>query len=292
MSLRFPGCGVMSLDRPRIMGILNATPDSFSDGGKWMDVRAAVEHGLAMASEGADLIDVGGESTRPGSKRVGESEQLARVVPVVRALSAALRERGWRVPLSVDTTLAAVAEAGLEAGAEMINDVSAGREDAGMLALAGRRGVPICLMHMQGEPGTMQQDPRYGDVVREVREHLLERCLRAQEAGVSAGQVLIDPGIGFGKTAEHNLDLLRALSGLAATGRAVLLGTSRKGFMGALCRRPDGTTPAPEDRVGATCATTVWGVTCGVRVFRVHDVLANRQAADVAYAMVASAPNA
>jgi dihydropteroate synthase len=241
-----------------------------------------------MASEGADLIDVGGESTRPGSQRVGEAEQLARVAPVVRALASALRERGWRVPVSVDTTRAAVAEAALEAGAEMINDVSAGREDEGMLALAASWGVPICLMHMQGEPGTMQKDPRYGDVVGEVREHLLERCRRAEEAGVNEGQVLIDPGIGFGKTAEHNLALLRALGGLVGTGRAVLLGTSRKGFMGALCRRPDGSTPAPVERVGATCATTAWGVACGVRVFRVHDVMANRQAADVAFAMLAA----
>ncbi len=270
------------------MGILNVTPDSFSDGGRHDQRDAAVAHGLALFEEGADIIDVGGESTRPGSQRVSIEEQQRRVVEVIRHLRLALNERGQRgskTIISIDTTRGPVAAAAIEAGAGMINDVSAGREDAGMFALAATAGLPIVLMHMQGEPGTMQQNPQYDNVVSEVIAHLLAQADRAILAGVKREQIILDPGIGFGKTREHNLALLRSLGQFVATGFPVLLGASRKRFMGSICVNSDGSTPPPNELIGATCATTALGVTQGVRLFRVHDVKANRQAADVAWAL-------
>jgi len=262
---------------PLIMGILNVTPDSFSDGGRYASPEPAITHALAMVKEGADLIDVGGESTRPGSERVPGSEQLRRVVPVIRGLRQALPEE---VGISVDTTLCEVAEAALDAGADMINDISAGRDDASMLALAADREVPVCLMHMQGTPSTMQQDPQYGDVVNEIRAFLLERADRAIAAGIPRGNIIIDPGIGFGKTREHNLALLKNLPCFVGSGYPVLLGASRKRFMGAICNELQ-----PSSLAGATCALTAIGVAAGVCIFRVHDVAMNRQAADVAWAI-------
>jgi len=291
MNISTPDGRSLALDRPRIMGILNVTPDSFSDGGKFIDVAAAVAHGLSMVAEGADLIDLGGESTRPGSQPVSADEQRRRVTPVIAALRAALDQTplGRGVILSIDTTLPAVAAAALDAGAGLINDIQGGREP-GMLQLASDRRCPIVLMHMQGTPATMQAAPGYGDVVAEVESFLHERVRAAVEQGVSPSQVLIDPGIGFGKTKTHNLALLGALERFVNSGHAVLLGTSRKRFMGALCSPRDlkgepVPPPAPDSLVGATCATTALGVAAGVRIFRVHDVRANYQAAQVAWAI-------
>ncbi|MGH8602063.1 MAG: dihydropteroate synthase [Gammaproteobacteria bacterium] len=262
---------------PLIMGILNVTPDSFSDSGRYASPEPAIKHALAMVKEGADLIDVGGESTRPGSERVPGFEQRRRVVPVIQGLRSVLPDE---VGISIDTTLREVAEAALDAGADMINDISAGRDDASILALAAQREVPICLMHMQGTPSTMQRDPQYGDVVGEIRAFLLERADSAIAAGVPCGDIIIDPGIGFGKTPEHNLALLKNLPRFVGSGYPVLLGASRKRFMGAICNESQ-----PSSLVGATCASTALGVAAGVRIFRVHDVAMNRQAADVAWAI-------
>ena len=264
------------------MGVLNLTPDSFSDGGLHTG-RGVVEHALAMAEQGALVVDVGGESTRPGAERVSEAEQIARVVEPIRAVRAALDEAGHPgVWVSIDTTRAAVAQAALAAGACWVNDVSAGREDAGMLALVAERRVPVCLMHMQGQPGTMQQDPRYGDVVTEVLAFLEERALAAEQAGVPSDQIVIDPGIGFGKTLEHNLQLLAAMDRFVATGRPVLLGASRKRFIQA-CSPETG--QLATDRVGGTVGVTALAVQAGVQVIRVHDVAANVQAGAVVRAI-------
>ncbi len=258
------------------MGVLNVTPDSFSDGGCYVTVDAAVERALAMAAAGAAIIDVGAESTRPGSQPVPPEEQLRRSLAVIRALRAALPAN---VTISIDTRSVAVARAALTAGAGMLNDISAGAE-AGMLQLAAEHGVPICLMHMQGTPQTMQETPRYADVVAEVLAALCARVTAAVMAGVPRAHCLIDPGIGFGKTRAHNLTLLAALPLFVAEGCPVLLGTSRKRFMGAICQETD-----PGQLLGATCATTALGTAAGVKVFRVHDVQANRQAAEVAFAI-------
>lgn len=263
--------------RPRVMGILNLTPDSFSDGGRYTDTNAAVEHALRMVEEGADIIDVGGESTRPGAKRVSAAEQLLRILDVITTLRQALPEA---VGISVDTTRAKVAEKALRAGASMLNDVSAGREDAGMFALAADAGVPLVLMHMQDSPETMQDNPVYTDVVREVRAFLMERVQAAEQGGVKSTQLIIDPGIGFGKTRDHNLQLLRTLPELVGCGYPVLLGTSRKRFMGSICRETN-----PSDLIGATCATTVIGARAGVSIFRVHEVRPNRQALEIVRAI-------
>jgi len=281
ITLRLPRDRALPLDRPRIMGIINVTPDSFSDGGKWLERGAALAHAKQLVAEGAEVLDIGGESTRPGSQRVDVDEQRRRVEPVVAAVREALPE----VVISIDTTRAAVAEAALDAGADMLNDVSGAMEDPTMLALAAERSVPIVLMHMRGEPGTMQDDPRYDDVVAEIRDDLVERAEAAVAAGVANEQVMIDPGIGFGKTREHNLALMANLAAFVETEHAVLLGTSRKRFMGSICTEPDGSAPKPETLVGATAATTAIGVAAGVAMFRVHDVRANRQAADVAWAV-------
>lgn len=266
---------VLELDRPRVMGILNLTPDSFSDGGMYPSAEAAALHAHQMIDEGADVIDLGAESTRPGAARVDDDQQLARLLPVLDCLAGQTR-----APISVDTTRAHVAAAALDAGAAIINDVSAGRDDEGMFRLAAERGCPIILMHMLGEPATMQNDPRYDDVVAEVIRFLMQRAEAAQQAGVSRSQIVIDPGIGFGKTIDHNLALLAGLDQFVATGYPVLLGASRKGFLGTITGARD-----PADRAAATAATTALGVEAGVRMFRVHDVAANRQAADVTFAV-------
>jgi dihydropteroate synthase len=259
------------------MGILNLTPDSFSDGGDYGSVDAAVAKGRAMARQGADIIDVGGESTRPGALRVDAAEQRRRVLEVIARLA---NELPSRVRISIDTTLSAVAGPAIEQGASIINDVSAGRDDAGMLHLAAQSGAPLVLMHMQGSPETMQRRPAYGDVVAEVEAFLLQRAQAAIAAGVDPGDLILDPGIGFGKGRGHNLELLHALPRLAALGYPLLLGVSRKRFMGAICEVAD-----PLELVPATCACTALGVMAGVAVFRVHDVAENRQAADVAAAI-------
>jgi dihydropteroate synthase len=252
------------------MGIINVTPDSFSDGGRFAGVEAAVAHGRALAAEGADLLDVGGESTRPGAEPVTAEDEARRVVPVVRRLAT---EAG--VPVSIDTTKASVAEAALAAGATVVNDVSGGRTDPQILGVTADAGAGFVAMHMQGEPRTMQDDPRYHDVVGEVTDFLRQRVVVAREAGIRVDAVAVDPGIGFGKALDHNLTLLARLPELVASvGVPVLIGTSRKRFLGALVRDTGGVEgePAPDARDDATLATTVWAVERGARIVRVHDV--------------------
>jgi dihydropteroate synthase len=256
--------------RPAVMGIVNVTPDSFSDGGQFLDAEAAIVHGVALAAQGADVLDVGGESTRPGAAPVPAPEELARVVPVIEGLTSAAS-----VPVSVDTTKAAVARAALEAGATIVNDVSAGRLDPDILGDTAGAGAGFVAMHMQGEPRTMQLDPHYDDVVGEVGDFLSERVEAAQAAGIAPGAVGADPGIGFGKTVEHNLQLLAALPSLAARVPAPLLvGTSRKTFIGRLLARATGASAdlAVDQRDEGTLATVVWAVEHGASIVRVHDV--------------------
>ena len=264
---------------PRIMGILNVTPDSFSDGGAYPSTDRALARALEMVEEGATLIDIGGESTRPGSDRVDAEEQKRRILDVVEQVSGTVPEG---VIVSVDTTLSGVARSALDAGASMVNDISAGRDDPGMFALVAERGVPYCLMHMQGTPKTMQDDPQYSDVIQEVREFLGERADAAKQAGVNSENIVLDPGIGFGKRTEHNLRLIAQLNKIVDLGYPVLLGTSRKRFMGEISGASD-----PGQRVPATVVTTGWGLCAGARIFRVHDVWENRQALDLAQALLA-----
>jgi dihydropteroate synthase len=245
-----------------VMGVLNVTPDSFSDGGRWLDPAAAVDHGLRMAADGAAIVDVGGESTRPGAEPVDASEERARVVPVIEQLAPHVR-------VSVDTSKAAVAEAAIEAGATIVNDVSASLHD-----VAAGGGVGWMAMHMQGEPRTMQADPRYDDVVDEVRSFLVAKADAAREAGVD--EVWVDPGIGFGKTASHNLSLLRHLSTLVATGYPVAIGVSRKSFLERI-----GVGGGVGDRFAGSLAAAVWAADQGAAVVRVHDVAATVQAMKV-----------
>jgi dihydropteroate synthase len=264
--------------RPLIMGVLNVTPDSFSDGGRFEHVQAAVAHARAMVGSGADLIDVGGESTRPGSLPVDAAEQARRVVPVVRAIA----DAGLPVTISVDTTRAAVAEAAVDAGAHVLNDVSAGRDDPAVLPLCAAREVPVILMHMQGTPATMQVAPSYADVTGEVIGFLQRRMEAAVSAGVDPRDVLVDPGIGFGKTLRHNLELLRRLRELSdGVGRPVVLGTSRKGFIGRVTGEDE-----PSHRVFGTAATVAWGIANGAGVLRVHDVGPMAQVARMIHAIV------
>jgi dihydropteroate synthase len=243
------------------MGILNVTPDSFSDGGEFLDPDAAIEHGLRMAAQGAAVIDVGGESTRPGSKAVSPAEQIRRTVPVIGVLAERLD-----IPISIDTTDAEVARTALLAGASIINDVTA-LSDPKMIDAAVQQQVPVILMHMQGTPTTMQAEPRYDDVVAEVRDFLVARAAKAVRIGIPRERVFIDPGIGFGKTLEHNLLLLRNLDKLVETGYRVLVGPSRKGFIGKLTGRDK-----PAERVFGTAAAVAHCVAAGTSIVRVHDI--------------------
>ena len=253
------------------MGVLNVTPDSFSDGGLFLDPGTAVAQGRLLASECADLIDVGGESTRPGADPVSVAEELERVVPVIEALAA---EMG--TPLSIDTSKAEVARAALSAGASFVNDVTALRGDTAMAGVVADAQVEVCLVHMKGEPRTMQDDPRYDDVVGEVRAFLEERLELAIGAGIAEQRVWLDPGIGFGKTLEHNLELIRRLDEIVAIGRPVVFGASRKRFLGRLTDRPEA------ERVAGTVAVNVLALERGATMFRVHDVAATRDALRVA----------
>jgi dihydropteroate synthase len=263
-------------DEPQIMGILNVTPDSFSDGGLHANIDAALLHAEKMLAEGANIIDVGGESTRPGSEPVSEQEQINRVLPVIQAL----HQTDPTLCISIDTTRQAVAEAACKAGASMINDVSAGIADPNMLDMVANNAWPIILMHMQGTPQTMQENPFYNDVVSEVISALQQRIYAALKAGVKPENIAIDPGIGFGKRKQDNLELLAHLKRFVDLGYPVLLGTSRKRFMGGILNVAE-----PSELVTATAVTTALGVMAGVQMFRVHDVKANRQAADVAWAI-------
>ncbi len=263
--------------KPLIMGILNVTPDSFSDGGKFSDVNAAISQVKRMILEGVDIIDIGGESTRPGSEPVSPAEQQQRVIPVITAIR---QEINSDILISIDTTSSRVAKVALEAGANIINDVSAGLEDPEILKVAATFQVPIILMHRQGTPKTMQDNPYYDDVVPEVINTLLTQIASAIQSGIQKKNILIDPGIGFGKRKQDNLELLAHLDKFVALGFPVLLGTSRKRFMGTICNVSE-----PAELVTATAVTTALGVMAGVQLFRVHDVKENRQAADVAWAI-------
>jgi dihydropteroate synthase len=257
---------------PIVMGVVNVTPDSFSDGGAWLDPDAAIAHGHELVAQGAAILDIGGESTRPGAEPVTAGEELRRVVPVLEGLAGA----GAR--LSIDTSKAAVAAAALDAGATVVNDVTALRGDPAMAALVAERGCDVCLMHMLGEPRTMQRDPRYDDVVDDVKVFLAQRLELAVAAGIAEEHVWLDPGIGFGKTIDHNLELLARLDEIVALGRPVVVGTSRKSFLGIITGRGAG------ERVPGTIATNVLALARGARIFRVHDVAQARDALLVAAA--------
>lgn len=292
--------------RPLIMGILNVTPDSFSDGGQYNQLNQAIDRTREMLEQGADIIDIGGESTRPGAESISANEQISRVVPVIEGIRNQISKK---IIISVDTTNYQVALAALEAGANWINDISAG-EDAQiidnnldsssdnsiepMLKLAAKKQIPIVLMHRQGKSSTMQNAPYYQDVSREVKSYLKERASLALKMGVKKDNIIIDPGIGFGKLLQHNLALLADLKSLVALGFPVLLGTSRKSFIADICNnlssinnfnKHDNNNNKPEQRVAGTCATTALAVNQGVMIFRVHDVAENRQAADIAWAI-------
>ena len=247
--------------RTAIMGVLNVTPDSFYDGGRRLESNRAIDHGVTMVAAGADVIDVGGESTRPGAAAVSEAEELSRVLPVIRGL-----RREVSLPISIDTYKAAVARAALDAGADVVNDISALRFDREMISLIAQEKVPAILMHMQGTPRTMQAEPRYTDVVREVRDFLAARLHEAMDAGVVPEAMVIDPGIGFGKTLEHNLQLLRGLTVLAALGQPLLVGVSRKAFIGKILDL------GPHERLEGSLAATVAAALGGANLVRVHDV--------------------
>ena len=269
-------CGDRVLDcgrRPLVMGILNVTPDSFSDGGLHAETEKAVAHGLRMVQDGADIIDVGGESTRPGAQPVPAGDEIRRVVPVIRGL-----RRESAVPISVDTMKAAVAEAAIEAGADIVNDVAAMERDPRMAAVARASGAGIVLMHMKGEPRTMQERPVYDDAPREVGAYLAGRVAALEQAGIGRERLAVDPGIGFGKTVEHNLQLLARLDELAAIGRPVMVGLSRKSFLGKITGRP------VEDRLAASLAGLAFAVMRGARIIRVHDV---RESADAVRVLAA-----
>ena len=271
---------------PQLMGIVNVTPDSFSDGGEYLDPEVAIAHGRELVAEGAQILDIGGESTRPGAAEVGAAEERARVLPVIAGLAAGERG-GAPARISIDTSKAEVAAAAIEAGATIVNDVTAlaDPEMAPLCAAAAepKRPIELVLMHMQGTPRTMQEDPVYDDVVTDVRDFLAARIERALAAGVAEERIWIDPGIGFGKTLEHNLELLRRLGELRSLGRPIVLGTSRKSFIGKITGREVG------ERLGGSIASAVLGVRAGAEVLRVHDVAATRDALAVA-AAVGGAP--
>jgi dihydropteroate synthase len=253
---------VISLESaPLLMGIVNVTPDSFSDGGMHLSAGDAVKHGLKLAEEGADILDIGGESTRPGAEDVPAAEEAARVVPVIEELA-----RLVKTPISIDTRKASVAAMAMDAGARIINDVSALTHDPAMPGLARDRGAGVVVMHMRGNPRTMQNAPEYDDVVEEVASYLGSRIDALEKQGLSREAICVDPGIGFGKTPEDNLDLLANLGRFRALGRPLLIGLSRKSFLGSLTRRPVG------NRLAGSLAAAAWCVACGADILRVHDV--------------------
>ena len=266
-------------DAFRIMGVVNVTPDSFSDGGHYLDAAAAIAHGLELEAEGAVILDIGGESTRPGAAPVAEDEELRRVLPVIEGLVAA----GCRAQISIDTSKSGVASRALAVGATLVNDVTAFRGDPEIAAVIAEAQADCCVMHMLGTPRTMQLDPHYDDVVAEIKAFLEERMRFAIAHGIAEDRIMLDPGIGFGKTVEHNLELLRGLGALVELGRPVVIGTSRKSFLGKLTGRE------VDDRVAATIATNVLAYERGARVFRVHDVAPVYDALTVTAATV-SAP--
>ncbi len=247
--------------RTAVMGVLNITPDSFSDGGKFLDPAKAIAHGIKLAQEGADILDIGGESTRPGARPITAQEEIDRVIPVIRGL-----RRAVFIPLSIDTYKAQVARAALEEEVDVVNDISALRFDPDMVSLVAEKRALVVLMHMQGSPQTMQQRPYYQNVLQEVKSFLLDRIRYAVERGVELEQIIIDPGIGFGKELRHNLELLRGLSALASLKRPILVGTSRKTFIGKILE------VGTDDRLEGSLAAAVTSVLAGANMIRVHDV--------------------
>ncbi|RMD89098.1 MAG: dihydropteroate synthase [Alphaproteobacteria bacterium] len=266
----------LDLSRPRVMAILNVTPDSFSDGGRFAAREAAVAQGLKLAEEGADIIDIGGESTRPGAHTVPEEEEISRVVPVISELAPRIA-----APISIDTRKASVAAAAIAAGAAILNDVAALGFDPALGPLAARSGVPVVLMHAQGDPKTMQADPRYGDVLLDVYDFLEARIAAAEALGIPRTRIIVDPGIGFGKTIEHNLALLRRLSLFHALGCPLLLGASRKRFIGVIGRAPE-----TGERLPGSLAVALAALRQGVQIVRVHDSLATLQALRLEHALI------
>jgi len=268
--------------RTLLMAVLNVTPDSFSDGGKFFDPQRAVDHALAMERDGADLLDIGAESTRPGSQPVTTAEELLRLLPVLRALLPLLK-----IPISIDTRRAEVAEAALSAGAQLINDVSGLRHDPRLAEVAAKHKAPLIVMHMRGEPGTMQKGPFARDVLKDVMRGLRAAVAKARQAGVAKSQIILDPGIGFGKTHAQNYELLQKLPQLAKLGYPLLVGTSRKGFLGATLAR-EGKPAPPEQRIWGTAATVTASILNGAHIVRVHDVAEMAQVARVADALVSA----
>jgi dihydropteroate synthase len=259
---------------PLVMGIVNVTPDSFSDGGLFLDADAAIAHGRELLGEGADILDIGGESTRPGAEPVGADEEIGRVIPVIEALTADAAR------ISIDTTKAEVARRALDAGATIVNDVSALRFDPELAAVAADAGATVVLMHMLGEPRTMQDDPRYDEVVSDIKRFLEDRIAYAVREGVAEENIWVDPGIGFGKTVDHNLELIARLDEIEAIGRPVVFGASRKSFLGKLTGRQ------VDERLAGTIAVNIMAYERGARVFRVHDVAPTVDALKVAGATV------
>ena len=262
-------------ERTLVMGVLNVTPDSFSDGGRYEQSGIAIEHALALELAGADLLDIGGESTRPGSEAPSASQELDRILPVLEGLRGRLK-----IPVSVDTRRSAVAELAVRAGAEIINDVSGLKNDTRIAEITAKYGVPLILMHMRGEPGTMQSGPFARDVLKEVARGLRESVAKARRAGVAKSQIILDPGIGFGKSYSQNYELLQKLPQLAALGYPLLVGTSRKGFLGTTLAR-DGKPAPPEERIWGTAATVTASILGGAHIVRVHDVAEMVQVARV-----------
>jgi len=268
--------GIDLRDRPLVMGVLNVTPDSFSDGGEFFSPDAARRQAEQLVADGAELIDIGGESTRPGSESVPADEQLRRILPAIEAV----RRVSNSVSISVDTRLGAVADAALDAGADLVNDISALRDDVDLARVVAKRRVPIVLMHMKGRPATMQQAPTYADVVSEIASFLQDRIEAAQQAGIDRERIIIDPGIGFGKTTQHNLTILRELAALLELGRPVLVGPSRKRFIGQVLEIDE-----PKRRQWGTAAVVACAVSAGVHIVRVHDVGVMRQVMKVSWAI-------
>jgi len=281
--LKLPSRTLVLGERTLVMGVLNVTPDSFSDGGKFLDPQRAVEHALEMERAGADLLDIGGESTRPGSTGTAAETELARILPVLEGLHGALK-----IPIAVDTRKSQVAEASISAGAQIINDISGLRFDPRIAEVAHRRGVPLILMHLRGEPATMQKGLFARDVMKDVVQGLRASIRKARAAGVRKSQIVIDPGIGFGKSFEQNYELLRKLPELAKLGYPLLVGTSRKGFLGATLAR-NGRPAPPEERLWATAATMTASILGGAHIVRVHDVAEMAQVARVADCLLDSA---
>ncbi|MFL2549735.1 MAG: dihydropteroate synthase [Gammaproteobacteria bacterium] len=267
----------LDFSKPIIMGILNVTPDSFSDGGSYPSSKSAVDKAMIMIEQGASIIDIGGESTRPGSERVPPIEQKRRIVDVISQLVRVIPEK---IIISVDTTSSEVAEAAINLGVGMINDVSAGKDDDKMMNLVAKHNLYYCIMHMQGSPKTMQDNPRYKNVIPEIIDFLESQSKKAIQQGINQDKIILDPGIGFGKKTEHNLEILKNLEKFTNLGYRTLLGTSRKRILGEVSGENN-----PSDRVSGTCATSALGVMSGINIYRVHDVWQNKQAIDIAYSI-------